>query len=414
MRFCLDAMPLKKNLIEINDYNGIIVYSAVSDPLFKYNGTSISPHACSEYTIRKRGKLYLIKLRTDLFDFNGRQIQAADYSAVLNNARTLDTNIKYLLDNIADIRTDGLLLTIYLHKSDYQFYKVLSKINFSPVSGPFYIKQISKTEIILAPNKYYRTYTNGTKGLRFGLYDNKQKIDFSCNTNLTETFIKKHRNDLSIYPSFITISLAFINPELLQPEHSCLRQTLLQNINADTIAQKHTTLHPTNTFCESVNHPTAYMHSKSIQDLNKREISIGYDNFYPNIQILKAVKQQLLHAGITVKLVRDDYYNPKYNYDLKLMLSYPDYIDDIAFYRSQYFLTLLRLSCGGRHIRIVKKLYRPTIKQNILVSLNKIMLDNALIIPLFKLDSAYISENTRFDFRIFNYDQLNIKPNSDS
>jgi ABC-type oligopeptide transport system substrate-binding subunit len=129
-------------------------------------------------------------------------------------------------------------------------------------------------------------------------------------------------------------------------------------------------------------------------------ISVGYDDFYPNKIIAKFIKAQLLKSNIKMNLVKDNYYNPQFNYDMKLSLFFPEYLDDLSFYRSSYNHALLKFI----NKQIPKCLYKKFYRTKQLSETNNLLLDNALIIPLFKMNSVYLATNKTFDFRICNFE----------
>jgi ABC-type oligopeptide transport system substrate-binding subunit len=410
MRFNIDTLPLSKNHIVSNDYNGIVVYSAATDPLFKYDGKKISKHACDLYSVSKDGKIHTCRLRNDLFYPDGQSVNAIDYKRIILQAIKLTTPIQHDLENIESISVNALALTIHLKNPDWQFYKLLSKHNLSPLCGSFYIKQFNKTKITLLPNTKHRFYKKSMTALLFVVTDNfdtdlqsftQNKTDFTCNTGFDYGFLNKFKSDLHCYPSFINMALTFINTDLLSRGNKKLRQAISVVINRAEIANKfNDALLPSSDFFLGFDKIKTCVRPT---ELNKRyDISIGYDDFYPNQQIAKMIKKHLGKINIHARLVKDNYYIPKFNYDIKLSLFFPDYIDNIAFYRSRYVKTLLK----SMNKRTPPWLYKKSVPLFLLRGLNRYILKQGLIIPLFKMQSIYLSKNKTFDFKALNFGNI--------
>ena len=132
MNFSLDAFPINKSILENNDYNGQMLFSSISDPLFRFNGNTIVPYACKQYYVSKDGKKHSFILRDDLFFSDGKKVTATDYLNSINYLLHSETPLALLLSNISSLSVDKLSLKINLKRSDFQFYKILSRINFTP------------------------------------------------------------------------------------------------------------------------------------------------------------------------------------------------------------------------------------------------------------------------------------------
>lgn len=414
--FNLDAFPLSNDLQNVDDYNAIIVYSAVADPLFKYDGKNIVKNTVKKYMVSFTGKKHVFIIRDDLRNAQGQYINAIHYKEVLEKIKNNRNNrMAYLLDNVKRIIAKDNTLTIFLHKKDFQFYKILSGINFSPVCGLYTTKKTTKKTIILEPNKYHRNYQNNMKYIKFELvpksfddiklFKNGQ-TDFTSNTNLSYTQIKNFKQFLHVYPNLITCSLSFLNPLFFSKSGRGLRRFIQNSIKKAVIAKLvDNIIVPTNDFFVTKN--VAHTSEPANTTLcTHRKLTLGYDDFYPNYIIAQALKKQLERCGLHVNLTKDDYFNPRFNYDMKVMLSYPDYIDDISFYKSKYVQTLVKITGNKCYQKYYKRLCDKNIEPKALQKLNLIIQKDALIIPLFKMNSAYLSRNNSFDFRLLNYEQL--------
>lgn len=414
--FNLDAFPLSNDLQNVNDYNAIVVYSAVADPLFKYDGKNIVKNTVKKYTVSFTGRKHTFIIKDGLRNAQGLYIKAVHYKDVLEKVITNKNNrMAYLLDNVKKIIAKDNTLTIFLHKKDFQFYKILSGINFSPVCGLYTIKKTTKKTIILEPNKYHRNYQNNMKYIKFELvpksFDDIKlfkngKTDFTSNTNLSHTQIKNRKQFLHVYPNLITCSLSFLNSLFFSKSGRDLRIFIQNSIEKSVIAKLvDNIIMPTNDYFITKN--VAYAsESVNTTQCTRKTLTLGYDDFYPNYIIAKAIKKQLEQCGLRINLIKDDYFNPRLNYNMKVMLSYPDYVDDISFYKSKYVQTLVKITRTKCYRKYCKRLFDKNIKPETLQKLNYIIQKEALVIPLFKMNSIYLSKNNTFDFRLLNYEQL--------
>ena len=420
MNFSLDAFPINKSILENNDYNGQMLFSSISDPLFRFNGNTIVPYACKQYYVSKDGKKHSFILRDDLFFSDGKKVTATDYLNSINYLLHSETPLALLLSNISSLSADKLSLKINLKRSDFQFYKILSRINFTPcrkrkTSGLYEIQSYKNDKIRLIPNTFNRNFRKDLHNLTFLLITDsktelrlfeKNKLDFTSNTSFRHTYLEKYINKIQKYPNFITMSLTFINKNLLHPKYLKLRRTILSSINRTKIADLFNNMFsPTDNYFIDSNKNDLHIPKKN--NLNQN-ITIGYDDFYPNKEILDIIKQQLAECGINITLIKDDFYKPKYNYDIKLSLSFPDYIDNSAFYRSAYFNALINFAGKNNlYFKILQnKLYKPKTSMSALKLLNKLLLKHALIIPLFSMNSIYLSNCRLFSFQKLNFESI--------
>ena len=202
------------------------------------------------------------------------------------------------------------------------------------------------------------------------------------------------------------MSLSFINKDLLQPKYKKLRRIILYSINRTEIAKSFNNIFtPTSSYVLRGNNIDLFIPTNSYFPI---DIRVGYDDFYPNKKVLEIIKKQLAKHGINIVLVKDNFYKPNYNYDMKLSLYFPDFLDDSAFYRSTYFNALVYFA--NKHNlyfkSLQKQLYKQKISTSVFKRLNRLLLKNALIIPLFSMNSIYLSRNLDFSFQKLNYESL--------
>lgn len=441
--FRVDILPVNRNIILSYDYNASIVFSAVSDPLFKYSfsGEKIILHACLDYFVGDYGKSHTFVLRNDLYFYNGIKVDPSDYFNTINKIRSSQTPLKYLFTNIKSMSYTRNSLTIELYEPNYSFYKLFSKYNITPynnnlTSGPYFIDKTNDRFYLLKRNKYFRNNQLGTKyeNIKFikstDFYNDIQlfkngNLDITCNTMFPFWEISNYLNELKIYPSNIFASLDFINSKYLNNRFVNLRKAISMSINRSEICQKFCGMFfVANDYFLDNYHPqkdVIYNLKLSIDHIKKyfslnddNTIRIGYDKFYPNKEILIYVKAYLEYLGLKVVLVVDDFFNPRYDYDIKLSLNYPDFVDNMAFYTSPYFLSALYVD--NVKFNAYYKLYKSVLnskdgsrKGKCLNIMNKIVLDRVIKIPLFKMNSIYFVSNKLNNFNFLSLDYSILK-----
>lgn len=441
--FRVDILPVNRNIILSYDYSASIVFSAVSDPLFKYSYSDekIIPHACLDYFIGDCGKSHTFVLRNDLYFYNGIKVSPLDYFNTINKIRSSQTPLKYLFTNIKDMFCTGNNLIIELYKPNYSFYKLFSKYNITPynnnlTSGPYFIEETNNQFYLLKRNKYFRNnilsykyenikFIKSTDFCKDIQLFKSGNLDITCNTMFPFWEVSNYFYELKIFPSNIFASLDFINSNYLNNRFVNLRKAILISINRSEICQKFCDMFfVANDYFLDNYHPQKdiiYNRKLSIDHINKyfsldnaNTIRIGYDEFYPNKEILICVKDYLEYLGLKVTLVTDDFFNPRYDYDMKLSLNYPDFVDNMAFYTSPYFLSALYVD--KVKFNAYYKLYKSVLnfkdgsqKDKYLNIMNKIVLDRVIKIPLFKMNSIYFVSNKLNNFNFLSLDYSILK-----
>jgi hypothetical protein len=406
--------------------------------LFKFNVSykRIIPYACLDYSNTNSGTKHTFVLRNDLYFSNGDNVRPIDYFNTIKIIQSTQTPLKYLFANIKSMVCEGNSLIVELNKPNYSFYMLFSKYNITPIkdnltSGPYFIEEVNKKFYLLKRNTYFRNTTPHVEyeEIKFikstdfvhdiNLYK-KGILDITCNTMFPHWEISRYNKELNIYPNNIFVSLDFIKEDYLSDKYVNLRKAILMSINRTEICQK---------FCnmfliandyfldnyfeqkDSIYNPNYSIHYiKSIyKKNNKNTISIGYDEFYPNKEILIYIKHYLEYLGLNITLVADDFFNPSYNYDLRLNLNYPDFTDNMAFYTSPYFLSALYKDSVkfDTYYKIYKSVLNSKAGRDNYINLkkmNQIVLDRAIRIPLFKMNSIYLASNKLNNFNFLNLD----------
>lgn len=348
------------------DYSNKIILNAVSDPLFIYdkNTNKYVLNACESYEII--GKKYELKLRDDLFYYDGNKVTVNDFVNTIQEQRTI---LPEIYSNILSVKNIDDKIVIELKENDNSFINKLSLYLFSPhnnrTCGRYYINKISRDQIELLPNKFYRIKSNKKliytklESLEKNIeYFKNRKIDITNNTffNLKNGNIKNEKSGI-----IFSIEISSRIPKTI-------RKKIVNSINKNTVVKKlGDSYFVKNDFF--FNEISEYKNKKII---NKEKIylKLYYNKFYPNKEIALLIKQELENNNYEICLIESEYNEFKTisNYDIKLTLNYFEYIDDLYFYNSRYFnyimrnnflySFLLRKGIMKRQIhRIFKKMY---------------------------------------------------------
>jgi ABC-type transport system substrate-binding protein len=454
----LDSKIAKNDNSFVDDYSGIIFFSAIADPLFKYDAktNSIICNACKSYMYNVKNNTWFFKLRKDLYFSNGDKVTAFDYKNIIIKIASSNTIHRFIFREIdgfnldtkitvsnleKTIKCDSDMIIIPIIKCNYHFYKIFSNINISPSinnlsAGPYYIYKINKINCFIAKNKFYR-YKIKNEFLQFKIANNRYrdiklfnegKIQLTSNTMFPLPKIKKYsmNNDFYFYPNFIFIDLMFTNAKYLSKDFINFRRAILHLIprnkinkllsNAYNISDNYLLSDYTyNYFMFNKNYGLKCL-TKYFKKMNKNKeiIKIGYDNFYPNLEILKSIKNELYNYNIIIEPIEDDYYNNNPSlYDMKLILQFPFIIDDLYFYDTIRIMKILNIdskSIYNKYINILALIKRQkSINKYDILKLNNILLDRAIIFPILKSNSYYVANKSfkNFDFRELDYSKIN-------
>ena len=413
MHFNIDFRPLEQDFRFANDYNSVLIYSAICDPLFKFDGSSIQKYACKEYLVSNDAIMHTFILRNDLFFPDGSKVQAKDYEGSLLKVLKSKSILRFLLENIRTISASKQVLSITLNEPDFHFFKILSKINFSAYkagtgAGLYYVSSWNNQHISLKINKFHRFYKKSCPSIIFDVVKDAKKdvssfidkkTDFTCDTLYSENILNFSSSILHSYASPLQMNLIFSNPKLLLPTYAKIREYIFNGINVENIASNYSS------FIKPIQCKRKNINSKLREDIN---LTLGYNDFYPNKCIAEKIRRNLAELGINITLKRESFENQNTNTDLKLSIVYPDYLDETAMLRSKYMETLFKINTKhyNQFLKLKRKLYKRHISSRVIQKINKLICKDTLIVPLFSLNSIYLSNNHTFSFEKLNYEDL--------
>ena len=410
--FNIDTHPLSLNFVDIDDYLHNFIGCFCKYPILT-NGSDKTSLCSIKY---KTNSIIKLELKKPFFFIDGSRLSLEDLKEFIVLQIQNNSRLKNMLSDIKTIKIKNNTLIIK-HKKNRFFYRYFYNISLSPVKrsmtcGTYYLNKKTDNKIMLLPN-----YKNNVlaEPIEFNIIKDPV-IDVKlfglnkCHFTNTTTFLKqnienyKNKENFNCYSSNIFFMLSFINSDLLKNENKDLRKKISSSINREEISEKlKSIVTPINKF--TFNEKIYFNDMKNFNkfDLKAVNLTIGYDDFYPNELICKEVSKQLLKHNVKVTLVKTNYFEQSRSssYDMRLDLFIPDYEDDYAFYSSSIFKQLLK-NCNFKAFNMYNKIMsKIKVDEN-----SKELLDKAIIIfhsevpviPLFRGKHIYLSNNKEFNF----------------
>ena len=415
--FSIDAFPLSNNILESNDYSSKIIFSAICDTLFKYNSSKkeIEKNACDCYTYTSDRKKLIIKIRDDLYFSNGDKVTAMDYYNTFKKILSSNTHIGIIFRNFFSSVNllDEMTLQLINKIKNTDSYKILSIYSTACVkdkytSGPYYIVESKDNYILLERNKFYRKKMRDKSAnkLKFILTDGLKDYNLFINNKIQIT--NNTLCDVNKIDKYIFLNLVF-SLKLMNRKFKRLRNDICNIIDRNKILQLLRYKHNANySFivddnCSKYIKKQCGQSGKMIGKLNnKKSLTLGYNNFYPNKEIALEIKRQLEEAGFKINLVENKF-NIKNTSDLNIVLNHLEYISPDAIINGSYFSLILQKSFI---YKTIFKLYNRTHNDYWLYIINKKLLKLNFKVPLLKMNSYYLKKDI---YKYFNYIDLNFE-----
>lgn len=398
IKFSIDYYD-KNSFFKTLDYSNKIILSSTSDTLFIYNlkENKYVFNACKKVSIY--GKKYIIELRDDLYFYDGKRVTSEDYyNAILKYKELLPS----FSNNIDSISFSTNKLIINLKHNDKLLLNKLSFYLFSPnrnnvTSGRYYLSDINDESIILKNNKYYRNKSNKElKFIKCEDYNIEKELFSEKIVDIdNNTFFELSNLNMNNEKSGIIISLE-ISTKISLKE----RKDIVRNINKTNISNKLGNSY----FVKDdffFNNIFKYKKRNTNKNGNGKILKLLYNEFYPNFQIASFIKEELEKNNYNVVLINSTYQNFKndFDFDLKLTLNYFEYIDDLYFYGSKYFMFVMKNNL----------LYKFLVNHNLFLKLiNKMFKNKYIKEPILSFYSNYRVNDITHDFSYLecNYDKL--------
>ncbi len=412
--FSVDGFPLNNDHNLSFDYNSKIIYSAITDPLFKYSKEQecYVPNACESFSTNRTKNKYVLKLRDDLFFSNGCKVTAVDYKKAIEKLLKSNSILKVYFKNIVSIQSDKELI-INLAEPDENFIKKLSMYQICPnkgglSSGMYKVSKTNQKEWLLVPNKYYRFLSK--ESIKFIKTENewehiklfeKMEIDVTNNTLFPKNAINMF-NNINIEESLILYCI-----EISTQIPNKIRKEIINSINKKEIAKEIGNYsQPINSF-----HFSEYKKIKKVKATKYKEtLKVLYNKFYPNEKVARKIVCQLNKAGFKAELFSHEYGDDIIlkQPNIKLVLNYFEYIDSLFFYESLYFSRLMNNSLIYSYL--LSK-YKAKNNRIILNLINLLFKNKNVKEPLVHIKSIYLTNDKTniFSFLELDYRKISKK-----
>ncbi|RJT43306.1 ABC transporter substrate-binding protein [Legionella taurinensis] len=366
----LDAPPISRSIHQLKDYSSYLVYSLCSMPLVRMHPTenTILPLAVKSWEATDNYSVYEFVLRDDIYWSTGEKVKAIDYCMAINFVLSDNSNrfrslladiigysevIKQKSNNLSGMEFENNIIRFRLNSPNYFFPMYLSLPVFSPLStinheifcGAYIINKVADYEVELKRNEYFK------HDLKSDIID---KITFSYKVNESDPFALEAFNQGEVdvtsdtsfpydkYSSYVQqkaiiqeynvdISCILSENKNTTPE---LTKILTYGINREYIIEKLHGVPELNCGYHHLfdrknrsNHDYLYNKKLALELRSKidtsAEITIAYEDFYPNLEIITLIAEQLEDIGLMFKFVVEEYGARNINSHFRLELTYP-------------------------------------------------------------------------------------------
>lgn len=436
-----DAPPLTRDLSRIADFSATVAYSAVSAQLFRWESSAraVVPGAACAKISTSDFQYYEFEIADGLTWHDGSSVRAADYVRrflhVVGSRAPIASRFREVVDigvarsSKANGRTfyirsrspDALLAAKLAHPALGPMHG--SRTDATPfAAGPFQLSAMTDQGAVLerrsrrsAGVQRIRLEYEANADVAVSRYEARQ-ADVTCSALFPLQRLQQLRDRSDFHPA---CSNTFIVLLPVTDRATRVRHPISRILSRDQIAAllpgglsvvaSFCDMAPESALGEGASGCNLYDEPASVRDTQSYDaLTIAYDGFTPNDQVVGAICNQLSAAGCRVTAVTDDYVRPRAACDFRLMVvtnseAYPGDIYGrllsspiLAFDRDAYEDVLVALAafdgattelnrhCAAQKLDalIAKKL--PVIP---LVRLNQFYLKNASALSAFTWDS---------------------------
>ncbi len=395
--------------------------------------SGVTTSACEKYTCDQEGTRYSFILREDLAFADGKPITGQNFLDRFLQVGQLQSSVGIRLNSIIGfeqllrsgkapsdfgVTAKGLTLQIYLSQPDYNLPCKLAHPSLSPLrlgnyvqraSGVYYTSFESELFVDMAPNPFHRHYSSKLKKLTFQVCKEPTQAIHLFEEGLAQAtpaclFPYADKASLSQKEGYIEDSPLFYLALLPLKEDSrklLLRHSLNNQIDRDDLAEAfHGGVIPVWNFHSDQVGPKEPLLPSEKEDL---KISICYDDYYPNREILEKLGRQLKALGISLTLLKDDFENPgQVSGDFRLII-FSNYSGWPAqAYRQLCYSTLIINDdqALAQYQQLLKEYDMTQEGQaSILDSLSSILREKAFVMPLVAMRSLYFVTPSLQNFR---------------
>ncbi|HHY0340148.1 hypothetical protein [Vibrio cholerae] len=339
IKIAVDAFPYQKDIWSICDYSGEQIYSKVALPLFSYQEHKLSYLAALKYA---QTPSYLdIVIREDLFWSNGEAICAEDYvRAIIHVCRDLKNRYCQLLLSVLrhpDFTLHGKQSAILaINKSRIRIKTAwydpfiphyLSLLNFSPrhsskmelSGGPYFLNCVSNRIYQLKVNPFFKLSNSEEKAdtLEFILVEEdkegqaffEQQVHVSCDTALDLKRLQRYITHPNFHQGEEMLAIILSPGDRFDELSSETLERLVKAIDRDRIAHFYDLLlEPLSSWMQFYRIPFQPRQTQSaIEGSNFQKISIAYEDFYPNRELLEHIGEDIASYNLGLEVQQDKY-----------------------------------------------------------------------------------------------------------
>ena len=338
----VDALPYNPSLTGVCDYSGEQIFTKIALPLFSETNNRLNHNACIQYESSNNGKKWHLKLRNDLYWQTGELVIAEDYCRSIksicrdksNRFRTLFFDIegaKAYAESESEsigIYSSGVFeLTIELKYKNNFILSFFTLINSSPLhhenplltAGPYFVHFVDDTHYHLEINPYYKldSISKAHQSIIYKKIVNdsyadsfhQNEIDVTCDTGLDLNHYINQKEHPCFQESDIHLIMLLSPGKLFLELPDNVKTILIHAINKKIISKEFSeTLKSINSYLDIYNLEAEYIETQPITSLkNKFQLTISYENFYPNKVIIDLIANQLVPFNIQVETIEDKY-----------------------------------------------------------------------------------------------------------
>ncbi|MGY4492918.1 ABC transporter substrate-binding protein [Pseudomonas sp. TE3610] len=422
----IDAFPYKNTIHTACDYGGQQIFGKCALPLFTYRNGRLVNLAANASQLSSDRRSLAIELRDDLLWSNGAAITARHYIEGFKEIiRSPSNRFCNLLSDIAGYKefstgqSDYIGITeinrrtleLKLRNINKWLPGMLSQFNLSPrcenpelSAGPYRIERQSSTLIELIKNKWHHAHTQSTADrlvfVNYAPYHDRSAciddyyrgtIDITCDTVMRFGDYKHHRKSDEFHTTPTNLGVFLVPGTHFFKLPAIVRKTLSRAIDRHEISDALMGLaRPLSSYTGLYTQQPSTPYQPCAQ-FQKYEITITYDEFYPNLIIAGILKAQLRKIGIMANLKAVTFGDWSATSELRLTINAPSMYGPLGFYKADLFKGHLNDEALA-HAKILYSIYLSNLSADVeataAAGMEKIISDEGLSIPLVTLPTA--------------------------
>lgn len=417
----IDEMPIQLRPHFFSDYSAYQVLSLTALPLTRFRNGRLEPLAATRWSRSECQLSYSFSLRDDLAWNNGDTVDALDYvrgiQAVLQSPQARFSRI------LSDLRPGDAAISVetknelrfHLKQPNEFFPELLSLICFSPLhrsdnmlcAGAYFIEEHSRNSVHLAKNTNFKPKSPNTiPRIHFRLIEDSESFDLpsvlngTAHRSCSTAFPYRKYNNLAprVKRSSLNMAMLFSIGNLATIQDIPHLKSAASLIDKNSIsADLYDILRPIETYLDLFDAPhngNSVASPSMLFPPNSEEawqLTIAYEDYFPNRQILEHVRNQLLAHSIEVHLEKEEYGSREADCHLRFEIRQCPLPSPYLFLKSECSAILKTLD--QKEASIVKQAFRDyqvTGSGHSLLKLAELVSEHQISIPLFEIPGLTI------------------------